>query len=141
MRLMQSLFSNSYFYLLSDQYQYFQKPLVQLQLSAQQLPRLTLVFGIFFLRIVNEIITFLPVVKAFNLEYVFLFLIKNNFNICSRGVRATTLSLSSVIIRISLVDLVFLAGYTGDRLFYTKHISTVRVNGLIFLVVFILFFG
>lgn len=99
------------------------------------LPRLTLLFGFFYL----GYWTFSLTKKAFDIKVIFFFFFKNDIDTCYRKVVDATLFLSSTTLKTSLIVLVFLVALAlVGRLLLTRYVNKEKVSRLIR--VFILFF-
>ena len=84
--------------------------------------------------------SFSIVKEVFNIEEVFFLLIKKDFNNCCKDVVTRYLSLFFIIIKTSLMILIFFIGLVKiSRLLLTRYISREEINRLIFFRVFIIF--
>lgn len=99
--------------------------------------RLTLVFWllVLLLRKLIRIIAFFFIIKVFNIRNIFFFLLENDVNICWRKLLASSLFLSTMVSKTSLVNLVF---FLLDRrwLLFTGYVSQ-RVSANLFFLKFL----
>ena len=108
--------------------------------SMRRLPRLSLVFYVlvFFLKTLIGEMALSSIVKTFDIGDIFFFFLESNINTFRRRVLASSLSLSIIVLKTSLVVLVFFL--VGRRcLLPTGYVSKEDVDGLILLKVFIIF--
>lgn len=99
-------------------------------------------FWLFFFKIFASIMAFFFAKKAFNIGEILFFLFSNDIDTYYKKILATTLFLSTMAPKTSLIVLIFFISLMNRKLlFSTKYISKKNVNKLIFLKVFFLFFN
>lgn len=98
-------------------------------------------FLFFFLGIFTRVIAFLFAEKVFNMVEIFFFFFNNDINTYYKEILASTLFLPTIVLKTSLVVLVFFINLIDKKLLFSiRYINKGNVSRLYFLKVFILLF-